>query len=654
MTDILAWLEAHETVLSATAAVVLVLSVSAAVMRSTLARGAVWCVGAVRARREAWASKSEIDAAQPAGAAPEAKRTMLAILAADVTGYSRLMGDDERATMDMLDVCRGVFRKHIAAHHGYVVDTAGDSVLATFKSVVEAVACAVDVQNDLAECNADLPDDRQMLFRIGVNLGDVFQQSNGTVYGDGVNVAARLESLTEPGGITVSESAYMQAEGKVDIGFQDIGEHEVKNIARAVRAYRITADGQAAQVAPRLSATPSRKPSIAVLPFDNMSGNAKQEYFADGMTEDVITLLSTVPGLFVIARNSTFAYKGQATDVRKVAADLGVRYVLEGSVRKAGNRIRVTAQFIDAESGNHIWADKYDRDLDDIFAVQDEVGQGIVGALQSRLLLAEAGFLDRKPPGALDAWGNVVKAKIKRFAVRGEDMDEAEAFARRAIEIDPEYGEAHAVLAHILGWRTFNGWTEDWQQTAKDAVSHADRALALAPDDPAVLTDVGFARWLLGRFFNSVPILERAIALNPNAALTCALCGIALSTVDRAAEGIALVEKAFRLSPRDPLEYLLHFGMAYCLFFAGQYEACKAAADRSLQSHPDFAYAIIFRAAACVRLDELEEARGLLARVEKAGFGWVIDRLILASAEGTLWAEMTDAICQAMDREPET
>jgi adenylate cyclase len=654
VTDILAWLEAHETVLSATAAVVLVLSVSAAVMRSTLARGAAWSVDAVRARRKAWASKSESEVAQPAGATPEAKRTMLAILAADVTGYSRLMGDDERATMDMLDVCRGVFRKHISAHDGYVVDTAGDSVLATFASVVEAVGCAVAVQSDLAKCNADLPDDRKMLFRIGVNLGDVFKQSNGTVYGDGVNVAARLESLADPGGIAVSESAHMQAEGKVDIGFQDIGEHEVKNISRPVRAYRITADKQAAQAAPRLAGTPSRKPSIAVLPFDNMSGDAEQEYFADGMTEDVITLLSTVPGLFVIARNSTFAYKGQATDVRKVAADLGVRYVLEGSVRKAADRIRVTAQFIEAESGNHIWADKYDRDLDDIFAVQDELAQGIVGALQSRLLLAEANLLQRKPPGALDAWGNVVKARIKLFAVRGEDMDEAEPFARRAIEIDPEYGEAHAVLAHILAWRTFNGWTEDWQQTAQDALSHADRALALAPDDPAVLTDAGFARWLLGRFFKSVPILERAVALNPNAALTCALCGIVLSTVDRTDEGFALVEKAFRLSPRDPLEYLFHCGMVFCHFFAGQYEAAKAAADRTLQSHPDFAYATIFRAAACVRLDELEEARGILARVEKAGFGWVIDRIFFANAEGTLWADFTGAIRQAMDREPRT
>ena len=653
-TDILEWLAAHETVLSAVAALVLVISVSAAIMRATLARGARWFVGALGAWRKARTRTAASIVSQPSGAAPEAKRTMLAILAADVFGYSRLMGDDERATMETIDVCRAVFRKHVSARGGYVVDTAGDSVLATFASVVEAVGCAVDVQHDLVACNEDLADDRKMLFRIGVNVGDVFKQDNGTVYGDAVNVAARLESVTDPGGITVSETAHMQVEGKIELDFQDIGEHAVKNIAHPVRGFRVVGNEQTAYMAPRDAPSLPDKPSIAVLPFDNMSGDAEQEYFADGMTEDVITLLSTVPGLFVIARNSTFTYKGSATDVRTVAADLGVRYVLEGSVRKAGNRIRVTGQFIDAESGNHIWADKYDRDLDDIFAVQDEVAQGIVGALQSRLLLAEASFLDRKPPGALDAWGNVVKAKIKRFAVRGEDMDEAEAYARRAIEIDPEYGEAHAVLAHILGWRVFNGWTDDWEQTAKDAVSHADRALALAPDDPAVLTDAGFARWLLGRFFNTVPILERAVTLNPNAALTCALCGIALSTVDRADEGIALVEKAFRLSPRDPLEYLFHFSMAYCRFFAGQYEASKAASDRSLQSHPDFAYTTIFLAAACVRLDELDKARRMLAHVEKAGFGWLIDRIFFAPTEGTLWADFTGAIRQAMDREPKT
>lgn len=582
----------------------------------------------------------------------EARRKLAAILAADVAGYSRLMSADERTTLDTLNACRAVFTQLVTAHDGRVVDTAGDSVLAVFDSLVEAVLAAIEIQSDLSDRNAALPEARRMQFRVGINLGDVIEQGDGTIYGDGVNVAARLEGLAEPGGLVISESAHDQIEGKTDFAFTDMGEHSVKNMLRPVRAWRLAAAPKPALAQSARFSAQQTKPSIAVLPFTNMSGDSEQEHFSDGMTEDIITLLSTVPDLFVIARNSTFAYKGKSPDVREVARDLGVRYVLEGSVRKAGNRIRVTAQFIDAETGNHIWADKFDRNLDDIFAVQDEVAQGIAGALQSRLLVAEANILARNPPATLDAWGNIVKAKNKLLAFRRDDIDKAEPFARAAIEIDPDYGEAHAVLAHILAWRSYNDWTDDWYQAAKDAVMYADKALALAPNDSAVLTDVGFAYFHIGRLVKAARLLESAVALNPNAALTCAVCGSALSIVNRVEEGLALGKRAFQLSPKDPIQYLFHAFMAQNHFFAGQFEDAKAEAERALQSHPDLTYARTARAAACVRLNELDEARRELARLDDNGFGWAIDNIFRPRTEGSLWGDYTAAIREAMDRDP--
>ena len=313
---------------------------------------------------------------------PEAKRRLAAILSADAAGYSRLMGDDERATMDTLNAYRDAFRKYISDHEGRVVDTAGDSVLAVFDSVVETVQCAVEVQGDLEGRNLDLPEDRRMLFRIGVNLGDVFEQDDGTIYGDGVNVAARLESLAEPGGINISGTAFDQVDGKLDLGFEYLGEKEVKNIAKPVRVYR--ADLDVGETRPRSAAatTEPERPSIAVLAFENLSRDPDQEFFADGIAEDLITELSRLRWLLVTARNTTFTYKGRAVDVKQVGRDLGVRYVVEGSVRKGGERVRITAQLVDAVTGNHIWAERYDRDLSDIFALQDEITETLVAALQ--------------------------------------------------------------------------------------------------------------------------------------------------------------------------------------------------------------------------------------------------------------------------------
>ena len=458
------------------------------------------------------------------------ERRLAAILAADLVGYSRLVQQDEEGIIAALKTRRIETVEPIFQQHGgRIVKLMGDGLLAEFSSAVDAVRAAIEMQLRLHSQNAERTPDTRLDFRIGINLGDVVVDGDD-IHGDGVNIAARLEQIAAPGAVCISRNVYEQVQDRLDEPFADMGEQKVKNIARPVPAWQWSpATGAAVQQSPKPAASPQQandRPSIAVLPFNNMSGDPEQEFFADGMTEDIITLLSQVPGLFVIARNSTFAYKGQSPDVRAVAADLGVRYILEGSVRKGGNRIRITAQFIDAETGNHIWANRYDRVLDDIFEVQDEVTAGIVGALQSRLLVAEASFLNRRPTVELDAWGNVVRAKTKLFAYRRADLDEAEPHARRAIEIDPNYAEAYAVLAHIMVWRSFNGWTDDWYVAAVEASELCDKALSLTVNDAAVLTEVGSAYQWLGRFQKARALLDRAHSLNPNAPMTYSMAGL--------------------------------------------------------------------------------------------------------------------------------
>jgi len=581
---------------------------------------------------------------------------LVAILAADAVGYSRLMSADEHATVASLDAARTVFRKHIESNQGRVIDMAGDSVLAVFWTASGAVSAALGVQQDLNGTSSSVPEDRRMRFRIGVHLGDVIEKADGTVYGDGVNIAARLEGLAEPGGITVSDSVRVAVRGKVAVAFDDQGEQTVKNIAEPVRAYRANFDSPVP--ARTLSAMNEGslslrdKPSVAVLPFTNMSGDPEQTFFADGMTEDIITLLASVPDLFVVARNSTFAYKGRLADVREVARELGARYVLEGSVRRAGDRLRVTAKFIDAQSGNHIWAERYDRDLEDIFAVQDEVAQGIVGALQSRLLLAEARLVSRRSPDVLDAWGNVVQAKVKLFGYRRRDLDDAEPFARRAIAVDPKYGEGHAVLAHILAWRSYNGWSDDWYAAAKESVSHCEQAVALAPDDPALLSDVGFACIWLGRFRRALPLLQRAASMNPNAALTCARLGEILAICGNSEDGLQYIEHSIRLSPKDPLGYMLQNARAFAEFFAGKYQSALDASERALQDNPGFTNSELIRVAACVRLGRRDQGREFLRRFERDKPSLAVDNIFRPRTDGTVWSNFTSAIREAMDRDP--
>ena len=408
----------------------------------------------------------------------EAKRKLAAILAADVVGYSRLMGDDERATVAALNASREIFRTRVNEHDGRVVDTAGDSVLATFDSVVEAVQCANEVQTALGAQNQDLPDDRRMAFRIGINLGDVIEQDDGTIYGDGVNVAARLEGLAESGGIAVSEDAYRQVDGKTELGFDDIGEHEVKNIARPVRAYRVI-ENEDVELASPSKARASERPSIAVLAFENLSGDPEQEYFADGIAEDLITELSRLRWLLVTARNSTFTYKGSAVDVKQVGLDLGVRYVVEGSVRKGGERVRITAQLIDAATGNHIWAERYDRELSDIFALQDEISETLVAAMQQEVGEFERERAHRKPPGSLDAWESYQRGMWHLWRINAEDVAEARRLFQRAADLDPNFALAVAAWGYTLVVEVVRSYADFPLENLDQAMRLANQAVAL-------------------------------------------------------------------------------------------------------------------------------------------------------------------------------
>jgi adenylate cyclase len=483
------------------------------------------------------------------GGANRAERRLAAILAADIAGYSRLIGADEEGTLSRLRSIRAeVIDSSIAAHRGRLVKTTGDGLLVEFASVVDALRCASEIQQAMAGRNAETPTAERIDFRIGINVGDVVVE-DGDIFGDGVNVAARLEGLAEPGGICVSARVQEDAAGRLDLIFDDLGEQKLKNIARPVRAYRVAAL-ETASVTAALTLLPlPDKPSIAVLPFQNMSGDPEQEYFADGMVEEIITALSRLRWFFVIARNSTFAYKGRAVDVKQVGRELGVRYVLEGSVRKSGSRIRVTAQLVEAETGNHVWAERYDRDLSDIFAVQDEITERVVAAIEPELYAAEYVRSQTKPPDSLDAWECVIRALSFIGQGTRDENTEAETLCRRAIAITPDYGRAHSLLAWVLMRRaTFAG---DLQAIIAELRRESQTALALDDRDPWAHFARASMLVRLHRSDEAVRELRRALELNPNFALAHAYLAVALTHRSRFDEVADNAHRALRLSPSD-------------------------------------------------------------------------------------------------------
>ncbi len=495
------------------------------------------------------------------------QRKLAAILSADAAGFSRLMNEDELATVRSIASCRTLVCDTIAAHRGRTVDTPGDNILAEFASAVDAVEAARAMQAQLQTCNAGVPEHRRMAFRIGVNLGEVIAE-DGRIYGDGVNIAARLEALADVGGICVSGKVHDEVSRKLDCAFEDLGTRELHNIATPVRVYRVVpgkaADEPRAGLPPRPTGA-----SIIVLPFVNMSGVAEQEFFVDGLTEDILTELSRFRELFVISRNTSFKYKGQAVDVKKVARDLGVQYVLEGSVRRAGERIRITVQLIDAEADRHVWAERYDRQLEDIFAIQDEMTGAIVAVLPGRVEAATRERAARKPTDSMAAYECVVTGKVLHHRSNLADNTEALRLMTRATELDPKYAHAHAWRGCILGQAWTYGWCQDLAAAQVEIERELTLALALDDNDSDVHRILAAVYVIQNNCDKAVYHQRRALSLNPNDDLIVVQQGEILTWLGQPDEGIEWILKAMRLNPFHPERFWSHLARAY--FVARRY-----------------------------------------------------------------------------------
>jgi adenylate cyclase len=544
------------------------------------------------------------------------ERKLAAILSADVVGYSRLMAEDDVATLETLRAYRDVIAGLVRQHGGRVVDAVGDNLLAEFPSVVDAVACAVAIQGDLKARNAELVAERQMQFRIGIQLGDVVVEGD-RIYGDGVNVAARLESIAEPGGICISGTVYDQVRHKLSHAYQDMGEQSLKNLSDPVRVYRVQVGAGDDTHDTSEFTVPgfSGRPAIAVLAFDNMSGDPEQEYFADGIAEDLITRLSATHLCPVIARNSSFAYRGKSVDLKQVSRDLGVRYVVEGSVRKAGDRVRINAQLIDATTGHHLWAERYDRTLHDIFTLQDEIVESIIGELQQTLGRAERERAIRKAPQNLDAWDCVQRGWWHLFRGTRDDVAKGQSLFCKAGQLDAHFSAAFSGLAisHLfqLGYQ----WSEAPARSLEDSLEAAERAVLVGENEPQAHVALALACMNAGQYERAAREAERVIELNPSAASGYWCWGGALAYLGCPEEGAGLIEKAIRLSPRDPVmhEFLFDLGVAH--FLAGRYEEAIASEKKSLRSRPDQPGAYRVIAASHGHLGRTEEARAALDRM---------------------------------------
>ena len=537
-------------------------------------------------------------------------RRLAAVLAGDVAGYSRLMGADEEGTLSRLNAHRREFLEpKVAEHRGRIVKRTGDGVLIEFASAVDAARCAVEIQHGMAERNASVPQDKRIELRIGIHVGDIMIE-DGDIFGDGVNIAARLEGIAQPGGICISDDAYRQVRGKLDVDFQDTGEQKLKNIARPVRVYQMPGGG--ATEAPAL-ALPD-KPSIAVLPFENLSGDLEQEYFADGIVEDIITGLSRIKWLFVIARNSTFTYKGRPVDVKQVGRELGVRYVLEGSVRKAADRVRITGQLIDAATGAHVWAERYDRRLEDIFALQDEITLSVVGAIEPSLRDAEIERVKRKRPDSLDAYDLVLRAIPHVYVAMPEEAAKALPILEKALALEPSYAGAHGLLAwchEILFVRS--GLKEENRLAA---IRHARAAITDGRDDATALALGAFVTGMVEHDrVTAIEAFERALALSPSSAFTLFLGSGVLAYAGEAERAIEWAERALRISPNDRLAYVPQHIKALAHFLRGRYEEAANHARRAVQANPRFSVSHCVLAAALAELGRREEAKAVAMQV---------------------------------------
>jgi TolB-like protein/class 3 adenylate cyclase len=576
------------------------------------------------------------------------ERRLAAILCADVVEYSRLMGADEEKTLAALKSHRReLIDPLIDQHRGRIFKTTGDGILIEFASVVDAVRCAVVLQRGMEDRNANLQEAERIRFRIGINLGDVMVD-DGDMFGDGVNVAARIEALAAPGEICVSYSVREQVGEKLPVRFTDLGEHGVKNIARPVRVYRVEKGAQ-----PRAGAaeapTPdplslADRPSLAVMPFTNLSGDPEQEYFVDGIVEDIITGLSRLKWLHVVARNSTFAYKGRAVDLKQVGRELGVRYVLEGSLRKAGNRVRVTAQLIAAASGTHVWAERYDRALDDIFELQDEITLNVVGAIEPSLLHAEIERAKRKRPDSLDAYDLYLRALPHVRVFMPSEADKALALLRQALSIQPDYPAAHAAAAMCHEVRYMRGGLQEVDK--EGALEHARAAIEAGADDSETLANAGFAIGLVAHDYDTaMNAIDRALQINATSAYALNLGATILGHAGRAERAVEYAERALRFSPLDP--WIAHsytaLGIAHCP--AGNWEAVASACGKAIQANPRFSLPQVLQAAALSFLGRWDEARAAAKRVPELEPGFTVSGFVRShTGRADIWEPIGDAL----------
>jgi TolB-like protein/class 3 adenylate cyclase len=549
-------------------------------------------------------------------AAERVERKLAAIIAADVAGYSRLMGADEEGTLARLKAHRReLIDLKISEHRGRIVKTTGDGMLIEFGSVVDALRCATEVQVDMAKRNAKVRPDRRVEFRVGIHMGEVVVE-DGDIFGDAVNVAARLESLAQSGGTCVSARVRRDAVGKLDLTFEDMGEQQLKNIVRPVRVYRVHADpvaqGPVDAIEPSL-ALPD-KPSIAVLPFKNMSGDPEQEYFADGMVEEIITALSRIRWLFVIARNSSFTYKGQAVDVKQVGRELGVRYVLEGSVRKAAQRVRITAQLIDALNGTHLWADRFDGSLADVFELQDKVASSVAGVIEPTLQAAETARSANRPTNDLTAYDLYLRAYAKHLLSENQ-IDQVLDLLDRATGRDAQYGPALSLAAVSHARRCMDGWSEDPKADGCRAVDLARRALQVGEDDPGILVNAALALAYFGEDIGAmITLVDRALTLNPSFARGWYISGGLRCWAGQPNVAIRHVEASLRLSPRARVGGAMNvIGLAG--FLSGRFDEAAPKLILAIQEDPNFPSPYRVLAACYAHMGRLDEAREILARL---------------------------------------
>lgn len=594
-------------------------------------------------------------------------RKLAAILSADVKGYSRLMEDDEEATVATITAYRQVLARIIMNHRGRVVDAPGDNVLAEFASVVDAVESALEIQEDIQARNSELPDDRRMEFRIGINLGDVIEEE-GQLYGDGVNIAARLEGLAEAGGICLSAAVYEQVKAKLDVEGKFLGQYDVKNISEPVRVWSLLTDaaavgrarskqerrkksrkagllaafalvvavlsvslwttffrpGDVAFVDKKTFPLPD-KPSIAVLPFDNLSGDLEQEYLVDGLTEHIITVLSKIPEMFVIARNSSFTYKGKPVMVQQVGEELGVGHVVEGSIQKSGDRVRVTAQLVDAQSGHHLWAEHYDRKLEDLFAIQDEIAMKILTAMEVKLTQGEGARLLATGTDSLEAYLKVLQALEQRNHMDKEGVALALQLLEEAIALDPDYPAAYAALATTHWVSAWFRLSKDPRDSIKQAFEAAQQCLALDKDSPLAHGALGIVYLLKREHDVAIAESEKAVSLAPSWADGHFILGMTLLFADRVEEAIPSLERAIRLDPLPRSAYLHILGMAYRE--AGRYHEAIKACQRAIHIQPSNVFAHLILASTYSILDRMDDAEAEAHEVLRYNPKFSLERL---------------------------